>query len=131
MAARRQPGEPVAADAAEQVLALLGLARRAGKLALGATAAEKMVRQGARPIVVLAHDAGANQQRQVRRWQPVRGLVAGLVGREALAQRLGRRDVVVAAVADMGFVRGLRELGVVTDSGTQAAALRGRGDGRR
>ena len=62
---------------AERVLGLLGLARRAGRLAMGATAVEKLVRHGRPPVVIIARDAGENQRRrfasstmfyQVRQW---------------------------------------------------------------
>ena len=111
-------------DAAERVLALLGLARRAGRLAVGATSVEKLVRQGARPVIVLASDAGSNQQRRVLRWQPIRGVVVGLVRRCDLARQFGRGDLAVVAVADAGFVRGLIELGVVAGHEMTAASSR-------
>jgi hypothetical protein len=118
-------------DAAQRTLALLGLARRAGSLALGGTAVGKMVRQGARPVVILARDAGASQQRRVLNWSPVRGFVTGLVDRQDLAQRLGRGDLSVVAVADAGFVRGLIELGVVATSESMTAASSRIDDRRR
>jgi hypothetical protein len=108
-------GKPTPDPRAERVLGLLGLARRAGKLALGATAVEKQVRHGPPPVVILAHDAGGNQRSRVRKLAPVRGVIDGLLGREDLAGRLGRNDLVVVAVNDPGFVRGLFELGVVAE----------------
>jgi ribosomal protein L7Ae-like RNA K-turn-binding protein len=102
-------------DVVERVLGLLGLARRAGKLAVGATAIEQLVGRRARPVVVLARDAGANQRRRMFGLHPVRGYVLDVVDREQLAARLGRSELVAVAVADMGFVRGLQALGVVSD----------------
>ena len=46
----------------EKLLSLLGLAQRGGKLAVGARAVEKLVKQGQKPVVVLATDAGASQR---------------------------------------------------------------------
>ena len=100
-------GGQAAGETAERALGLLGLARRAGKLALGATAVEQMVAREMRPVVVVARDAGAGQRRRMLGLRPVRGHVAHLLDREQLAQRLGRQELVVVAVADMGFVRGL------------------------
>lgn len=113
----RRPGSggPGAGNAAERALGLLGLARRAGKLALGATAVEQLVRREARPVVVVARDAGASQRRRMLGLRPVRGQVADLLDREQLAGQFGREELVVVAVADMGFVRGLQALGVVSD----------------
>ena len=111
-------------DTAVRLLALLGLARRAGRLAVGATAVEKMVKSGARPIVVMARDAGASQKSRCRRWQPLRGLVGETLTREDLARQFGRQDLVVVAVSDPGFVMGLTRLGVVADPEANAASAR-------
>lgn len=115
MSDRPADERPEAAARAERVLALLGLARRAGRLAVGATAVQKMVKSGARPIVVLARDAGAGQRGRCRNLRPVRGLVDGCLTRADLARQLGRADLAVVAVADRGFVQGLLELGVVAE----------------
>jgi ribosomal protein L7Ae-like RNA K-turn-binding protein len=109
---------------AEKVLGLLGLARRAGRLAMGATAVEKLVRQGRPPVVVIARDAGENQRRRLAGLRPVRGLVDTLLDREQLAERLGRKELVVVAVDDPGFVHGLIELGVVAEPRDGSAASR-------
>jgi len=109
-------------DLAERVLGLLGLARRAGKLALGATAVEQLAHRGQLPVVIIARDAGSGQRRRLLALEPVRGFVADLLDREQLAGRLGRRELVTVAVADMGFVRGLQALGVVSDPRKDSAA---------
>ncbi len=116
--APRQPVDP----RIEKVLGLLGLARRAGRLAMGATGVERMARQGRPPVVVIASDAGANQRRRFASLSPIRGLIADLLTRDDLASRLGRGELVVVAVNDPGFVRGLIELGVVAESRDGSAA---------
>ena len=98
-------------EATTKLLALLGLAQRAGQLAVGASAVEKLVRRGKRPLVVVAHDAGETQQRRYFGLQPVHGFVAGLVSRNELAAALGRRDLAIVAVGDTGFVAGIDRLG--------------------
>jgi hypothetical protein len=121
---RRRDLESPDEAACEKVLALIGLARRAGRLAVGATAVQKMVRGGGRPVVLVA-DGTSEQQR--RRWlalRPVRGFIAQGIGRDALARRLGRGDLTVVAVADRGFVSGLVDLGVVTEPREDSAASR-------
>jgi hypothetical protein len=115
-------GTPTPDPRVERVLGLLGLARRAGKLALGATAVEKQVRHGPPPVVIIAHDAGGNQRSRVKKLGPVRGVIDGLLGRDDLAGRLGRNELVVVAVNDPGFVRGLFELGVVAEPRDGSAA---------
>jgi ribosomal protein L7Ae-like RNA K-turn-binding protein len=114
--------DPIADQRAPRVLGLLGLARRAGRLAMGATAVEKLVRAGPAPVVILARDAGEVQRRRLAALRPIRGVVDGLLDREQLAARLGRKDLVVVAVNDAGFVQGLIELGVVAEPGDGSAA---------
>ena len=99
-------------EAATKLLALLGLAQRAGQLAVGATAVEKLVRRGKRPLVIVARDTGETQRRRYFGLQPVHGFVSGLVGRDDLAAALGRRDLAIVAVGDAGFVAGIDRLGV-------------------
>ncbi|HOX26707.1 MAG TPA: ribosomal L7Ae/L30e/S12e/Gadd45 family protein [Candidatus Krumholzibacteria bacterium] len=117
--ARRRAIDP----RAERALGLLGLARRAGRLAVGTTAVVQLVERGDRPVVVIAADASGRQRAKLRRLAPVRGFVDGLFDRDDLARQLGRRELVVVAVADPGFVRGLVELGVVADSRADSATL--------
>jgi len=124
MALRGQDTPAPADPRAAQALGLLGLARRAGRLAVGRTAVEKLVHGGQRPVVIIAADAGRSQREALRRLAPVRGFVDGLIGRADLARQLGRAELVVVAVAEAGFVRGLVELGVVTDSREDSAATR-------
>jgi ribosomal protein L7Ae-like RNA K-turn-binding protein len=98
----------------QKLLALLGLANRAGKLAVGFSAVEKMVRRGQRPLVILASDIGASQMSKVQRWDDGAGTVAGImreaVSQEDLARALGREKLVVVGVSDIGFVKGIEKL---------------------
>ena len=96
----------------DRLLALLGLAHRAGRLAVGASAVEDMVRRGRRPLVVTARDAGAGQLRRWRRLSPVLGLLDGAVDRADLARALGRRELSVVALDDPSFLKGLLGLGL-------------------
>lgn len=96
---------------AEKLLGLLGLARRAGKLAMGISAVEKMVRRGENPVVVTARDMGPSQRSKVDRWEPLRGIVDDIVTAEELAGALGREKLAVVAVADIGFAKGILKIG--------------------
>ena len=98
------------AEGSGKLLGLLGLARRAGKLAVGVSAVEKMVHRGENPVVIVAADAGASLRSKVARWQPVRDVVEGAVTTADLARALGRDKVAVVAVAESGFVKGIRKL---------------------
>jgi len=94
-----------------KLIGLLGLARRAGMLAVGTTAVEKLVRRGERPLVILAVDAGAALGQRAARWSPVRGVVADAVTSAQLAVALGRDKLSVVGTAAPDFVRGIRKLG--------------------
>ena len=94
-----------------KLIGLLGLARRAGQLAVGTTAVERLVRRGERPLVILAADAGAALGQRAARWSPVRGVVTGAVTSAELAVAMGRNKLSVVGTAAPGFIRGIRKLG--------------------
>jgi ribosomal protein L7Ae-like RNA K-turn-binding protein len=95
-----------------KLLGLLGLARRAGQLAVGTSAVEKLVKRGERPLVILAADAGAALAQRVERWEPLAGVVAGAVTGAELAAAFGREKLAVVGTASPDFVRGIRKLGL-------------------
>ena len=99
-------------ERAERLVALLGLARRAGKLAMGYTAVGQLVRRGERPLVIVAIDAGAGQRGRIARWTPVRGLVDDVLTADDLAAALGREKLSVVGVSDPGFVAGIAKIGL-------------------
>jgi ribosomal protein L7Ae-like RNA K-turn-binding protein len=98
-------------DKADKLLGLLGLARRAGCLAMGVSAVEKMVAKGENPLVITASDVGESLKGRVSRWEPVRGVVADVLTGEDMARALGRDKLAVVGVTDSGFVKGIRKLG--------------------
>lgn len=93
---------------AEKLLGLLGLARRAGKLAVGFRAVEQLVRRGDKPLVIVARDAGTAQKGKISGWSPLRGLVDDVLDRGPLAQAMGRDQLVVVGLTDAGFIKGIR-----------------------
>jgi hypothetical protein len=95
---------------ADKLLNLLGLARRAGRLAVGFSAVEKLVRRGERPLVIVAKDIGSSQRAKVARWEPVAGFVDDILTSDDLAARLGREKLVVVGVSDPGFIKGIAKL---------------------
>jgi ribosomal protein L7Ae-like RNA K-turn-binding protein len=102
--------EAVQKTKSDKLLGLLGLALRAGRLGMGYSAAEKMVHKGENPLVIVAADMGDSQKAKVSHWEPIRGLVDGIVTAEDLARALGREKLSVVAVSDSGFVKGIRKL---------------------
>ena len=94
----------------QKLLGLLGLARRAGKLAIGFSAVEQLVKRGEAPLVVVAAGVGASQLGKIERWEPLRGLVKDALPAEDLAQAMGRDKLVVVGVCDPGFINGIQKL---------------------
>ncbi len=94
----------------QKLVALLGLARRAGKLAIGFSAVEKLVRRGKAPLIIVASDMGASQMHKVSRWEPLRGTLSDVLNSEEMAQALGREKLSVVGVSDVGFVKGIQKL---------------------
>lgn len=88
----------------EDVLALLGLARRAGRAIVGSRAVEESARAGCLKVAVLASDVSANTQKRVR------GLLARsrvpvleLGDRNGLGGAVGKGPVAVVGVTDSGL----------------------------
>ncbi len=100
----------------DRVLGLLGLARRAGRLALGLTAVTIMVRRGRAPLVLTAADAGDSLRQKLARLEPAPRMADLPCGREDLGRALGRSDLAVVAVDDRGFVKGLSALLAAADA---------------
>ncbi len=92
----------------QKLIGLMGLARRAGKLAMGFNAVEHLVRHGDRPLVIVARDAGASQRNKISHWTPLRGLVDDVLDKDMMAQAMGREKLVVVGLTDPGFIKGIR-----------------------
>jgi predicted RNA-binding protein YlxR (DUF448 family)/ribosomal protein L30E len=111
--AARAPAR-VAPDLVEQVerllarraLATLGLARRAGQVALGFDQVRPWLRSGAAAVLVAARDGAADGRRKLRRLAPELPLVVAFSSAE-LGSALGRESVVHVAVAPGGLAQRL------------------------
>ena len=99
-----------------KLLGLLGLAQRAGKLAVGATAVEGLIHRGRRPVVIVAEDAGSALLRRLQSQGPERCVLVRAASRHELGKALGRDQVAAVAVTDRGFVNGIVKLGLVQTS---------------
>jgi len=95
---------------AERILGLLGLANRAGKLGVGFSQVDKMVRRGENPLVIMSDEIGPSQKNRMNRWEPVRGVVKDILTGEDMAQALGREKLGVLGVSDSGFVKGIMKI---------------------
>lgn len=90
---------------------MLGLAMRAGKLAVGEGKAEDTIRSGNALLVVLSTDASDNTEKKFLNMADSHDVnVIRPCGRDTLGQILGREFAVVMAVTDSGFARQLELL---------------------
>ncbi len=111
-AARAPAG--VAADLVEQVerllarraLATLGLARRAGQVALGFEQVRLCLRSGAAAVLLAARDGAADGRRKLRQLAPDLPLIVAFSSTE-LGAALGRESLVHVAVAPGGLAQRL------------------------
>lgn len=92
----------------EEVLSLLGLARRAGAVAAGTDATRAAVARGVAHCVVLAGDASEAQKEKVlnllrHRKIPQHGVASG----DALGAALGKGTLTAVAVTDAHFAHRL------------------------
>ena len=94
----------------ERLIALLGLANRAGRLAVGYSAVANSVRRGHRPLLVMASDIGAAQKRKIVGLEPVTDVIDGVADKGRLGHALGRKELSIVAVEDRHFIRGIRDL---------------------
>lgn len=103
-------GDSGGRETARRLLGLLGLANRAGRLALGAGAVTAMVERGEKPLVFVARDSGRTQTSRAGRLSPVAGVVTDALDGEDMARALGRGKLTMVAVSDREFVRGLKKI---------------------
>ncbi len=93
-----------------KMLALLGLARRAGRLSIGFSAVEKLVRKRTRVLVITASDMGAAQKSKVQRFENLAGLIDDALTGEQLAEAFGRNKLAISGLSDPGFIKGIKNL---------------------
>lgn len=106
------------------ICSLLGLAKRAGKLAAGDEPVRELSRSGVVRVVLLASDAGAAVTRQARfiaERAEVPLLTLPVTGTE-LGGALGRKTCAVCALSDSGFAARAAEKLAAVDTTAQAAA---------
>jgi predicted RNA-binding protein YlxR (DUF448 family)/ribosomal protein L7Ae-like RNA K-turn-binding protein len=96
------------AAAEHRVPLLLGLARRAGKLALGLSPVEQAVKSGAAELVIVACDAGASAAAPWLESTVRAGRGAAWGSRARLGAALGREEVSAVAVLDLGLAQSIK-----------------------
>lgn len=94
-----------------EALQVLGLARRAGRAAVGTGAVKEAASAGELRLVVLARDAGDNAVGRVRGAMERSGAERVRCGtRDELGSALGRGPVAVVGVTDAGLAERIRRL---------------------
>jgi uncharacterized protein len=93
------------AAADQRIWGLIGLARRAGKLALGTTAVEQALKNQAAELLLVATDARAATASAWLEPEVRRGRAAAYGTKAELGAALGREEVGAVAVLDPGLAR--------------------------
>ena len=96
-------------------LGLLGLARKAGRLQLGASAVEQQFKQGGAALLLVASDASPSVARHAKQWAANSGVEIITIPdtKETFGRAMGRRECAVAVLTDQGFAQAYRKL--ITD----------------
>lgn len=105
--------------AVDRLLDVLGLARRAGRLATGTRAVLEAARTGELELAVVADDAGENALARLRAVLDGPAPTVRAADRERLGEALGRVPLVVVGVTDAGLARKVRRL--AADAGPEDA----------
>lgn len=91
-------------ESERRVLQLLGLARRAGRVAVGTRAVKDAAARGEVVVVLVSADAAENARRRLRGLAETTGVELVSFGtREALGRAVGRQEAVVVGVCDRGL----------------------------
>ncbi|MCP4144189.1 MAG: hypothetical protein GY752_02760 [bacterium] len=94
-------------DEASRVLGLLGLARRAGRLAVGMSAVESMASQASKLLVVVASDLSDARKEKISRMAVDAIMLTDLVDSKELAKAFNRKELVIVAVDSHAFISGI------------------------
>lgn len=92
-------------------LSLLGLCKRAGRLAAGETAAEQAIRKKQAQLLIVSVDASENTKKKCRNSAVYYALPLLEIGTKAeLGRAIGAEQRSMIAVTDAGFAKKLQEL---------------------
>lgn len=107
----------------DPILGLLGLARRAGKLACGEEQVAKLAAEGGARAIFVASDIGDVTRRKIMRHDQRIAVMELACGRDALGQAIGMAGCAVCAVSDMGMAASAAaKLAGLSEHNKQAAA---------
>ncbi|MBQ3069668.1 MAG: ribosomal L7Ae/L30e/S12e/Gadd45 family protein [Clostridia bacterium] len=98
-----------------KLLGLLGMARRAGRLAIGFDAAVAALKDGKSDTVLLASDGSPKTAKECRFHAGDAAVIRLPLSKTAFAAAIGaHKPVAVAAVCDGGFAAAIRPYGIDT-----------------
>lgn len=93
----------------DRVLSMLGLARRAGAVSIGAFMTEKQIQAGECKLLVMATDTAANNKKKFRGSASYYKVpLIEYSTKEELSHALGRENVVVVGVNDANFAKAVQ-----------------------
>ncbi|MBQ7623669.1 MAG: ribosomal L7Ae/L30e/S12e/Gadd45 family protein [Clostridia bacterium] len=112
----------------DDALTLLGLMKKAGKLAIGADNAFDAAARGKAKLLITASDASPRVQRQTARAGGETGTpyISLVYTKGALGAALGQNECAAAAITDKGFSESFRKkLGLPEDKAKNSAKPQG------
>lgn len=94
----------------DRVLSMIGLAKKAGKVAAGGFLAEKAVRDGMAELLVVAEDAAQNIKKKFSNSSAYYEIDYMEYGtKETLGRFTGCENIAVVAVTDPGFAKAIED----------------------
>ena len=95
----------------KQVMSLLGLCKRAGKLVPGEAQALEAVRKNKATLIFIANDAGVNTSKRMHdKASYYKVPIIDMFSKDELSIATGDCNRIVCAVADKGFSKSMLEL---------------------
>lgn len=97
----------------EKLLSMLGIARRAGKIAMGFDAAAEAMHKGEARLLVLAADLSERTERAVRRIAEETNtpVMPSDFDMDRMGDAVGRRKTGIIAINDSGFAKTIKAIG--------------------
>ncbi len=110
------------------MLALLGIAKKAGRIAAGEFRAEQAVKSGKASLVILSPEASGNTKKKFRNMCAFYGVPVCLYGgKEELGAAIGCSERSSLAVLDAGFSQSLlKKIEIVGDGGCENGKSQGK-----
>jgi ribosomal protein L7Ae-like RNA K-turn-binding protein len=104
-----------------KILGLIGMAMKAGHVASGGFAVEKMIQSGRAAAVFVAGDASENTKKQFRTKCEFYEIPFAVISdKETLGHAIGKEFRSVVSVNDKGFAASVQKLAGMSDKGGSA-----------